>query len=231
MDPDRLAALRRRYDRPPLLPSALGPDPFTAFEGWLAEAVASADEGLVSEANAMVLATADASGVPSARTVLLKAYDARGFVFHTNYTSAKAHALDANPRASLLFPWHGIDRQVRVDGTVARIDADESAAYFRSRPWASRIGAWASRQSSVLPDRASLDDRFAALAERWPEGTDVPVPDFWGGYRVAPLRIEFWQGRPDRLHDRIRYARTEAVRGAGADADADAGWTIERLAP
>src|SRR6478609_7842822 len=227
MDPDRLAALRRRYDRLPLLEGELGPDPFAAFGQWFADAVRDADEGLLVEANATVLATADAEGRPHARTVLLKAFDVRGFVFFTNYTSAKAADLDANPFASLVLLWHPLDRQIRINGAVEKIDRAETEAYFRSRPWSSQIGAWASHQSTVLPDRHVLDDRFAELAARWPEGSDVPVPDFWGGMRIVPDAIEFWQGRPDRLHDRLRYSRelpSAGVSAAGA-------WTLERLAP
>jgi len=223
MDPDRLAALRRQYDRPPLLPEQLGADPFGAFGAWFAAAAAAASDGLLVEPNAMVLATSSAAGGPSARTVLLKAYDDRGFVLYTNYGSAKARDLDTDPRAALVFLWHALDRQVRVEGVVEKVSREETATYFRSRPWASRIGAWASRQSEVVADRAVLDERFAQLARRWPEGSDVPVPDFWGGLRVVPVTIEFWQGRPDRLHDRLRYVRTEGP--------TDSGWTIERLAP
>jgi len=222
MDPDRLAALRRRYDRPPLSGSDLGPDPIAAFARWFGEAVDASAEGLVTEANAVVVATADADGTPSARTVLLKAYDERGFVFYTNYTSAKGRDLDVNPRAALLFPWHAIDRQVRVSGAAEHVSRAESDAYFRSRPRASQIGAWASRQSTAVRDRAELDDRFVELSARWPEGVDVPVPEFWGGVRVVPTEIEFWQGRPDRLHDRLRYRRASV---------ADTGWLLDRLAP
>lgn len=221
MDPDRLAALRRRYDRPPLLPDELGADPVAAFGRWLRAAAEAAEEGLLVEANAMVLATTSTAGAPSVRTVLLKAYDHRGFVFFTNYSSAKVRDLDANPSAALLFPWHPLDRQVRVEGRAERVSRGETERYFRSRPWSSQIGAWASRQSSVIADRATLDDRFAALAERWPEGTEVPVPDFWGGVRVVPDVVEFWQGRPDRLHDRLRFRRVEGATG----------WLVERLAP
>ncbi len=140
-------------------------------------------------------------------------------MFFTNYTSRKAGELGGNSAVSLLFPWHALRRQVIVTGTASRLPAAESAAYFRSRPHSSQLGAWASRQSSVLSSRAELDDRYAALAERWPSGTDVPVPDFWGGFLVVPSAVEFWQGRASRLHDRLRYVR------------ADSTWTLERLAP
>src|SRR6478735_11731842 len=227
MDPDRLAALRRRYDRLPMLEGELGPDPLVAFVSWFAEAATDADEGLLVEPNAVVLATADAAGRPSARTVLLKAVDERGFVIYTNYTSAKARDVEVNPWAALVFPWHPIDRQVRVTGRVEKVSREETEAYFGSRPWSSRIGAWASHQSSVLPDRSTLEERFAELARRWPEGSEVPVPDFWGGLRVVPDSVEFWQGRPDRLHDRLLYRRElvpSRAPGSGA-------WTLERLAP
>ena len=220
MDPDLLAALRRQYVRPGLSAEDLGADPLAAFGGWLADAVAAADEGLLVEPNAMVLSTVGPDGAPSARTVLLKGLDERGLVLFTNYTSRKAREAAAHPQAVLLFPWHPLGRQVIFEGALARVDRAETEAYFRSRPWSSRIGAWASRQSGVV-DRADLDARFAELSARWPEGTDVPVPEFWGGLRLVPHRVEFWQGRADRLHDRIRFRRTEP---GGL-------WTVDRLSP
>ena len=229
MDPDRLAALRRRYDRLPMLEGELGPDPFAAFGQWFADAVTDAEEGLLVEANAVILATVDADGRPSARTVLLKAFDPRGFVVYTNYTSAKAQDVDGNPNVALVFPWHPLDRQVRVTGRAEKVSREETEAYFRTRPWSSRIGAWASHQSSVLPDRSALEDRFAELAHRWPEGSDVPVPDFWGGLRVVPDSVEFWQGRPDRLHDRLRFSRELAP--VGDPGEHPGAWVLERLAP
>jgi pyridoxamine 5'-phosphate oxidase len=167
----------------------------------------------------MTLATADAAGRPSARIVLLKGFDEHGFVFYTNYGSRKAHDMDANPHAALVFHWPAFDRQVRVEGSVERIGARESAAYFATRPVDSQLGAWASRQSEPIASRAELEDRLAALAERF-AGT-VPAPPFWGGYRLRHERVEFWQGRPSRLHDRLLYRRR-----AG-----DGGWTLERLQP
>jgi pyridoxamine 5'-phosphate oxidase len=215
MDPQALAAMRRGYPEHGLDEKEVALDPFSQFGLWFAEAV---DLGLV-EPNAMVLSTVSPGGVPSARMVLLKAYDERGFVFFTNYRSQKARDITGQPGVSLLFPWLAMRRQVGVVGTAARVGPEESAAYFRSRPWDSQIGAWASFQSSVVDSRSALEERYAALAARWPEGTEVPVPDFWGGFRVWPETVEFWQGRSSRLHDRLRYRR------------AGTAWTIERLAP
>jgi pyridoxamine 5'-phosphate oxidase len=206
--------MRREYMAEGLDLGDLDPDPLVAFGVWFAEVAAAG----LPEPNAMVVSSVGAAGVPSSRMTLLKELDARGFVFFTNYTSCKAAELDAQPAVSLLFPWHGLRRQVIVTGRAERVAPAESAAYFRSRPRASQIGAWASRQSSVLGTRAELDDRFDELARRWAD-TEVPVPDFWGGYRVVPAVLEFWQGRSSRLHDRLRYTR-------GAT-----DWTVERLAP
>ncbi|GAA1016039.1 pyridoxine/pyridoxamine 5'-phosphate oxidase [Acrocarpospora pleiomorpha] len=206
-----MAGLRRSYNGEPLLDVA--DDPVAQFTRWFADAV---DAGLP-EPNAMILATSSAGGRPSARTVLLKGFDEQGFTFFTNYESRKGRDLAENPRASLVFPWHAMRRQVRVEGSAARVAREETEAYFRSRPYGSRIGAWASRQSAVVRSREELDQRYAELAERWPE--DPPVPDFWGGIRVVPSEIEFWQGQSDRMHDRLRYRRS-----AGR-------WILERLAP
>jgi pyridoxamine 5'-phosphate oxidase len=170
----------------------------------------------------MVIATATPDGVPSARTVLLKGVDERGFAFYTNSGSRKGAELAANPRAALVFPWHALERQVRVTGPVSVIARDEVASYFASRPRASQLGAWASPQSQVIDGRADLDARLAEVTARWPADAEVPVPDSWGGYRVAPDEIEFWAGREGRLHDRLRYRR---------DAEAPVGWLRERLAP
>jgi pyridoxamine 5'-phosphate oxidase len=167
----------------------------------------------------MVLATADYQGRPSARTVLLKGIDARGFTFFTNYDSRKGRELAENPRAALVFFWPGLERQVLVSGEVTRLTAEESERYFRSRPLGSRIAAWASNQSAPVPDRATLEERWRETAARFP-GDDVPLPPNWGGFLLAPSRIEFWQGRANRLHDRFSYTRE-----AGGE------WRIERLAP
>lgn len=211
--PPSLAGLRRTYENGPLLEADLADDPVSQFAVWFAEA---AEAGLP-EPNAMVVATASAGGRPSARTVLLKGFDEHGFDFYTNFESRKGRDLAENPRASLLFPWHQMGRQVRIEGSVLRVPPAESAAYFRSRPYGSRIGAWASRQSAVVRSREELDARYRELAERWPE--EPPVPDFWGGFRVFPVEVEFWQGRLDRMHDRLRYRRVPS------------GWIVERLAP
>lgn len=191
----------------------LPPDWVTQFSRWFAEAVAAG----LPEPNAMVLATADGSGRPSARTVLLKGYDERGFVFFTNYASRKGAELAANPYASVVFPWHPMQRQVVACGAVSRVDRAETEAYFATRPRGSRLGAWASPQSTVIPDRTALDTALASAAQRFPD--DVPAPPHWGGLRLAPQTVEFWQGRGDRMHDRLRYRST------------DSGWIVERLAP
>ena len=190
-------------------------DPVTLFARWMDDVV---DAGLP-EPTAMVLATVSPAGRPRARTVLLKDYGAAGFVFYTNRGSAKGRALAERPLACLVFPWHPIQRQVIIEGPVQALSTSESEPYFQSRPRGSQLGAWASRQSSVLASRAELEARYQELEARWPEGTTVPMPEFWGGYRVLPEVMEFWAGRPSRLHDRLRYRR------AGQD------WVLERLAP
>jgi pyridoxamine 5'-phosphate oxidase len=207
--------LRREYASRALIESEAFDDPLRQFELWLDEAVKAS----LIEVNAMTLATATPGGEPSARIVLLRGFDPRGFVFFTNYESAKGQDLDANPRASLLFFWAELERQIRVTGSVTRVPAEESAAYFHSRPFESQVGAWASDQSRVLPDRASLEARQAELLERH-RGHEVPLPPYWGGYRVRPERIEFWQGRHSRLHDRLLYSRQD-----------DGTWSRVRLAP
>jgi pyridoxamine 5'-phosphate oxidase len=216
VEADRLAALRQHYVNEGLHTAELHPDWAVQFGTWLAEAV----EAGLAEPNAMVLATADAVGQPSARHVLLKAYDSRGFVFYTNYTSRKGREVEANPRASLVFPWFPIGRQVVVVGSAHRITREETEAYFASRPRESQIGAWASEhQSAVVASRRALDDHYREVADRFADAAEIPAPPFWGGVRVVPDTVEFWQGRAARMHDRLRYRR-----------DGDS-WRIERLSP
>ena len=211
--PRDLADLRRDYTRAGLSEDDLAATWPEQFARWFGEA---AD---LLEPNAVVLSTADADGAPSARTVLLKGVDDRGFVVYSNYTSRKGREAAANPRAALVFPWVELERQVVVAGDVERVSAAETAAYFRSRPRGSQIGAWASRQSEVVAGREVLERRRAGLEERF-AGGEVPVPEFWGGLRVVPRTVEFWQGRPSRLHDRLRYRREQ-----------DGDWVVERLSP
>lgn len=211
--PRPVADLRRDYARAGLVEDDLAPTWLGQFDRWFAQAAG------LSEPNAVVLATASADGAPSARTVLLKAYDERGLVVFTNLTSRKALEALTNPRATLLFSWVDLERQVSVEGAVQQVAREQTEAYFRSRPRASQIGAWVSHQSSVIPGREALAQRQAALEERF-AGRDVPVPAFWGGLRVVPAVVEFWQGRPSRLHDRLRYRRLP-----------DGTWRVERLSP
>ena len=211
-----IADLRREYHRAALTEADVDADPARQFERWLSEAI----HAEVPEPTAMTLATADAAGRPSARIVLLKAADAAGFVFFTNYASRKGEELAVRPDAALLFHWVELERQVRIEGRVHKVSAAESDAYFASRPLLSRVGAWASPQSRVIPDRTWLEREFAAAQQRIAAGgSDVPRPERWGGYRLAPTVVEFWQGRASRLHDRIRYRRD------------DAQWRVDRLAP
>jgi pyridoxamine 5'-phosphate oxidase len=205
---------RTDYTLGALLESSAPADPLELFATWFAQA----QEAKVAEANAMTLATVDAHGQPTARVVLLKGLEYGRFVFFTNYGSRKGRELDANPRAGLLFFWPSLERQVRVDGTVARVEDAVADAYFASRPRASRIGAWASPQSAVLDSRAAIDARFAQAEARFAQ-TDPPRPEYWGGYALEPHQIEFWQGRPSRLHDRLRYTKASAA------------WSRDRLAP
>ncbi len=216
----RVAAMRRSYRAEALAEADLQPDWHRQFRIWLAAAV---DSQAFPEPNAMVVATAAPDGRPSARTVLLKGYDERGLVFFTNYDSRKGRQLAANPRVCCVFPWYAMERQVIVDGDVERVSREESEHYFHSRPHGSQIAASISEQSHVVPDRPTLEAERDRIAARYPDDTTVPLPDFWGGLRIRPSAVEFWQGREDRLHDRLRFRRT-------GDA-ADAPWVIERLAP
>ncbi|MBI0327476.1 pyridoxamine 5'-phosphate oxidase [Burkholderia plantarii] len=211
-----LADLRINYSRASLDERDVASDPFRQFDKWLNEAL----DAKLPEPNTMTLATADAAGRPSARIMLIKGVDQRGFVFFTNYESRKGHEIEANPHAALLFYWIELERQVRIEGRLEKIAAEESDAYYASRPVGSRLGAWASAQSTVIADRAVLETREREARERY--GDNPPRPPHWGGFRVVPESIEFWQGRPSRLHDRLRYTR---------DAGAPDRWVVERLSP
>ena len=210
-----LADLRKDYTLAGLAEKDLARDPFRQFEKWFQEAEAAK----LAEPNAMTLATASPDGRPSARTVLLKGLDGRGFVFYSNYESRKGRELALNARVALVFPWIALERQVLIEGTVTTVAREESAAYFHSRPRSSQLGAWVAQQSSVIPGRATLEEAMKAL-EKKHAGAEIPLPPNWGGYRVAPETIEFWQGRRSRLHDRLRYRR-----------DQEGGWLVERLSP
>jgi pyridoxamine 5'-phosphate oxidase len=212
---DHIARLREEYTRSGLKESDTDPNPLEQFRRWF-------DEALVSnlhEPNAMTLATATPDGHPSARIVLLRGFDERGFVFYTNYEGRKGWELETNSYAALVFYWGELERQVRVEGRVGRLSDEESDAYFAGRPRGSQLGAWASEQSRPIKDRGALEERLRALEAEY-EGREVPRPPFWGGYRVEPETIEFWQGRENRLHDRLLYRRLE-----------DGGWRRERLQP
>jgi pyridoxamine 5'-phosphate oxidase len=214
------AAMRKQYRAQGLEEHDLATHPMDQFARWFEDAARAALHGTIYEPNAMVVSTADAKGRPSSRTVLMKQFDTDGFVFYTNYDSRKARELAENPYVSLLFPWHPVARQVIVTGVARRTGRDETAAYFRSRPHGSQLGAWASTQSSVIASRAELEEAYADLGARYPEDEQVPVPPHWGGFRIAPETIEFWQGRENRLHDRLRYT-----------ARPDGTWTVDRLSP
>lgn len=234
MNREEIQSMRRLYSEREL---ALPEDPILAFKGWLKEA---AELPSIIEANAMVLSTlsttvssADTSTGSSlvnqdlitSRSVLLKDVSDEGFTFFTNYNSRKAKAIEINPQVSLLFPWYAMERQVIIQGIAERVSRSESESYFKTRPWSSQIGAWASHQSSYLPDRKEIEDRFKAAAEKWPEGSEVPTPPHWGGYLVRPFSIEFWQGRRSRLHDRIRFEK------ALESLNENANWVVNRYYP
>lgn len=212
--PASIADLRREYARARLDEKDVSPDPVAEFARWFAEAQTAA----VDEPNAMMLATATSDGRPSARVVLLKGFDERGFVFFTDYRSRKGVELEANPRAALAFHWGEVERQVRIEGRVTRTTREESELYYRTRPLGSRLGAWASHQSRPIASRDVLEAGLREIERRF-AGTEVPLPPHWGGYRVRPELFEFWQGRESRLHDRIRYLR-EGER-----------WRVERVSP
>ncbi|MGW0766729.1 pyridoxamine 5'-phosphate oxidase [Streptomyces sp. NPDC002676] len=214
------AAMRKQYRAAGLEETDLAAHPMDQFTRWFEDAARAALHGTLYEPNAMVVSTADERGRPSSRTVLMKQFDTDGFVFYTNYDSRKARELAENPYVSLLFPWHPVARQVIVTGLARRTGREETTEYFRSRPHGSQLGAWASAQSSVIASRAELEAAYAELGARYPEGEEVPVPPHWGGFRIAPETVEFWQGRENRLHDRLRYV-----------AQPDGSWAVERLSP
>jgi len=211
---DHVARLRKEYTRAGLKESDADPNPIEQFRRWFDEVLAADPH----EPNAMTVATTTPDGRPSARIVLLKGFDERGFVFYTNYEGRKSGELETNPYAALVFYWGELERQVRIEGRVSRVSEEESDAYFAGRPRGSQLGAWASEQSRQLQDRSALEERLRELEAEY-EGREVPRPPFWGGYRVEPEVIEFWQGRENRLHDRLVYRRAEV------------GWKIERLQP
>ncbi len=211
---EKVAALRREYTARGLRKAGLEADPIQQFARWFHEAV----DAEFADANSMSLATATTDGTPFVRTVLLKAFDERGFTFFTNYESAKGRQLAENPRAALLFFWAELERQVCIRGRVTKTSREESEAYFKSRPPGSRRGAWVSRQSEVVANRGVLEQRLDEISKQY--GDDVPLPPYWGGFCVAPSEMEFWQGRPNRLHDRMLYTRQP-----------DGSWQISRLAP
>ena len=215
LDAAQLAALRQEYSERGLRRAELDPDPVAQFNRWLADAVRER----IPEPNATVLSTVDAGAQPWSRTVLLKVCDARGFAFFTNYESAKGRQIAANPRAALTFLWVSLERQVNVAGTLTQTSREESEQYFQTRPPDSRLGAWASQQSSVIAGRAQLEKQFDEARAKFGE-TEIPLPPHWGGYTLTPHTIEFWQGRRSRLHDRFRYTRGR-----------DGAWKIERLSP
>jgi pyridoxamine 5'-phosphate oxidase len=212
---ERTAEIRKEYTQKALMESALEADPIKQFNTWWQDAL----EAKIMEVNAMTLATASADGMPSARTVLMKGFSENGFIFFTNYDSFKGQQLSENPKASLLFFWKELERQVRITGIVEKVSNEESNAYFQSRPRASQVGAVVSPQSRVIESRQWLDEKYKQAFEQF-ENTTVQRPDYWGGYIVRPVIIEFWQGRPGRLHDRIQYTLLD-----------DGNWKIERLAP
>lgn len=211
----KLADLREEYAKASLNVHDVAADPIEQFKSWFEDA----REAELGEPNAMVVATVDGEGRPSARVLLLKGVDERGFTFFTNYESRKGGELDDNPHVAMVFHWMGLERQVRIEGSAARLEHDESAAYFAQRPRGSQLGAWASPQSRMIGSRDVLEERLSEIEQRFGDRT-IPCPGHWGGYLVRPDRVEFWQGRPNRLHDRIVYERT-----------ADDSWTTSRLAP
>jgi pyridoxamine 5'-phosphate oxidase len=209
-----IAHLREKFTHKGLSESDLDANPIHQFQKWFQEAAGAN----IADANAMTLATATADGVPSARVVLLKSFDERGFIFYTNYDGAKGKELAENPKAALVFHWKEIERQVRINGNVSKISQEESEKYFHSRPRGSQLSAWASHQSAVIDSRDFLEGKMKEYEKKF-KGKEIPLPPYWGGFCVAPTLIEFWQGRPNRLHDRLRYTLKNRM------------WLVERLSP
>lgn len=210
-----IASIRKEYTQAELDESSVNKNPFEQFEKWFQEALRSE----IIEPTAMILGTSNSDGQPFQRTVLLKSFDEKGFVFYTNYESRKARQIESNPKVSLLFPWYMLERQVAITGAVTKVSTSESLKYFLSRPRGSQLGAWVSHQSEVITSRSILETKLAEMKRKFKEGK-VPLPDHWGGYRVIPDSIEFWQGRPSRLHDRIFYQK-----------ETKNSWNISRLSP
>ena len=219
MNREEIQSMRRLYSEREL---TLPDDPIIGFKNWLKEA---AELPSIIEANAMVLSTLSGDDLITSRSVLLKDASDKGFTFFTNYNSRKAAAIEANPQVSLLFPWYAMERQVIIQGVAEKVSREESESYFKTRPWSSQIGAWASQQSAPLASREEIESRFNGAAEKWPEGTEVPTPPFWGGYLVRPFAIEFWQGRRSRLHDRIRFERSQNTK------EPTTNWLVNRYYP
>lgn len=211
---EEIAALRREYSKSELDVQSVDKNPFIQFRNWFEEAISSE----ILEPNAMILSTVDRDSKPSQRTVLMKAIDETGIVFYTNYTSRKSEHIQSNPNVSVLFPWYDLERQVSIEGTVEKVSTAQSLKYFLSRPFGSQLGAWVSNQSQVISSRSILEEKLAQMKAKFSEGK-VPLPDEWGGYKIKPERIEFWQGRKNRLHDRIVYIKENKL------------WNIKRLAP
>ena len=219
MNREEIQSMRRLYSEREL---TLPDDPIVGFKNWLKEA---AELPSIIEANAMVLSTLSGDDLITSRSVLLKDASDEGFTFFTNYNSRKAAAIESNPQVSLLFPWYAMERQVIIQGIAEKVSREESESYFKTRPWSSQIGAWASKQSAPLASREEIESRFKGAAEKWPEGTEVPTPPFWGGYLVRPFAIEFWQGRRSRLHDRIRFEKSQNLK------ESTANWLVNRYYP
>jgi len=219
MNREEIQSMRRLYSERVL---TLPDDPIVGFKNWLKEA---AELPSIIEANAMVLSTLSGDDLITSRSVLLKDANDEGFTFFTNYNSRKAAAIESNPQVSLLFPWYAMERQVIIQGVAEKVSREESESYFKTRPWSSQIGAWASQQSAPLASREEIESRFKGAAEKWPEGTEVPTPPFWGGYLVRPFAIEFWQGRRSRLHDRIRFEKPQNWEETTSD------WLVNRYYP